>query len=211
MLKPLLPSHERTMSRRSAVVEALSAIGSPARMAVPALLEWFKSANADADSIGNVLSQLIRPDDGPALMAVMALLDHPQARESALRLLLQLRPQGLAPHPALVRLLHDPNKNIQRYAFVVLGRLGASARPAVPHVLEVAQSSDFSIRYRAIRTLGEIGERATAAIPALLEWSHDTDAFIRLASAESLQKIDPMTAAKGDITNTTTATPRSQS
>lgn len=194
-------SRMEDMSRRTAVTQALAAVGPAARTAVPALLEWLKIPN-DNYLIGLEM-QLLRSEDGPALMA---LLDHPQARMPALDLLQQLRPQGVAPTPALVRLIDDPDEQIRRKAFLVLGGLGPSARPAVPRLLEAARGTNFRARYQALRALGAIGEGATEAVPALQEWSRHTNTFIRLASLDALKQIAPEATAKTGATNPPVAT-----
>jgi HEAT repeat protein len=79
--------------------------------------------------------------------------------------------------------------------------LGASARPAVPRLLEAGRNTNFGVRYQAVRALGAIGEGAVEAVPALREWSRDTNSFIRLASKDALKKIIPNEVAASGPTN----------
>jgi HEAT repeat protein len=165
----------------------------------PKLLNPVRRSFANEAMVRRVaIEQALMAVGPPACPALMEFLDQPRDRDFALSLLIQLRPRGLAPHPALVRLIDDPDQRVRDNAFLVLGLMGASASPAVPRLLKVARGADLRVRCQAIRAMGEIGPSAAGAVPALREWSQDTNALIRMACADSLGKIEP-SAASGTV------------
>src|SRR6516162_3849713 len=91
----------------------------------------------------------------------------------------------------LIRRLKSPHDVKRIHAGLLLGRMGAEAREAVPTLLELLQGESVHNRKLAAWTLGYIGQGAVEAIPALLVALRDTDEGVRKMACEALEKINP--------------------
>ena len=91
-------------------------------------------------------------------------------------------------------------------AVASLSQMGASAREAVPIVIDVLTDRQAHMRWQAAGALGNIGRAARQAVPALIRSSKDAEFTMRLATLSALKKIAPeeervlsaFTAALGD-------------
>jgi len=80
--------------------------------------------------------------------------------------------------------LKDSNPKTRVGAAWALGRIGPSAAPAVPALIEALSDPDKLVRTQSIAALGKIGPGAAAAIPSLDQLATDNDwATRKLASA----------------------------
>jgi HEAT repeat protein len=91
----------------------------------------------------------------------------------------------------LIRRLKSPHDLKQIHAGLLLGRMGAEAREAVPTLLQLLQDASAQNRKLAAWTLGYIGQGAVAAIPTLLVAVQDTDEGVREMARGALEKISP--------------------
>lgn len=89
--------------------------------------------------------------------------------------------------PLLVPLLDDASR---RAAICeALGRIGPSAKPAVPKLASLLASGSKDDRVRVLRTLGQIGSAANEALPAIATARSDADAGIRIAAYQAVATI----------------------
>jgi HEAT repeat protein len=91
----------------------------------------------------------------------------------------------------LIRGLKSPHDLKRIHAGLLLGRMGAEARVAVPTLLELLHEEYAQNRKLAAWTLGHIGQGAVDAIPALLVAVRDSDEGVRQMACEALEKINP--------------------
>jgi HEAT repeat protein len=78
-----------------------------------------------------------------------------------------------------------------------LGRLGPSAAPAAPTLIDALKSPAVLVRQNAALALGEIGPEARTAVPALIAGLTDPEWQVRRAAAVALGKIGPDAKAAG--------------
>ena len=91
----------------------------------------------------------------------------------------------------LIRGLKSPHDLKRIHAGLLLGRMGAEARVAVPTLLELLHEECAQNRKLAAWTLGHIGQGAVDAIPALLVAARDSDEGVWQMAREALEKINP--------------------
>ena len=91
----------------------------------------------------------------------------------------------------LIRRLKSPDDVKRIHAGLLLGRMGAEAREAVPTLLELLHEQSAPNRKLAAWTLGYIGQGAVEAIPALLLGLRDSNEGVRQMACEALDKINP--------------------
>ncbi len=89
--------------------------------------------------------------------------------------------------PHLIARLKDPNPSVRRAAAGDLGQIGAEAKDAVPHLVDLLlKDPDKGVRRAAASSLGQIGPAAKDAVPHLVELLKDPDADVRRAAAGAL-------------------------
>ncbi len=91
----------------------------------------------------------------------------------------------------LIRRLKSSQDVKRIHAGLLLGRMGAEARVAVPTLLELLHDECAQNRKQAAWTLGNIGQGAAEAISALLVAVRDSDEGVRQMAREALEKINP--------------------
>ena len=101
--------------------------------------------------------------------------------------------------PALTDLLDgDADRERKRWAVIALGRIGPSAAPAVPAIIDFLESdsNEWICRASAFVALGRIGPEARMAVPLLLQrTTTEMDADNRRHLAAALLRIDPESQA----------------
>lgn len=172
-------------SRRWAAV-ALTRIGSPARDAVPALVDSLdKGDDALTDQALVALAKAgpIGPEYIPKIIQVVS------AKKRQIQFLGPIGP-GLL--PTLTSFLKDPDPSVRSQAAFAIAQMGSSAGSAVPSLINDLSSTDNSVRLQAINALGEIGSPgASEAISPLKGLLTDTDPVVRVAASGALAKLDP--------------------
>ena len=91
----------------------------------------------------------------------------------------------------LIRRLKSPHDVNRIHASLLLARMGAEAREAVPTLLELLHEECAQNRKLAAWTLGHIGQGAVEAVPALLVAVRDSNEGVRKMACEALEKISP--------------------
>jgi len=122
-------------------------------------------------------------DEGVPGLLVKALADPDQSVRWCAGLALRKRPSPEAIQ-ALVSLLGDRDALTRRLAGDALLAIGS---PAVPELLEVLQSGEYSSRLEAVRALARIGDPRT--IPALFEALNEGSALVEYWASEGLEKM----------------------
>lgn len=122
-------------------------------------------------------------DEGVPGLLVKALADPDQSVRWCAGLALRKRPSPEAIQ-ALVSLLGDRDALTRRLAGDALLAIGS---PAVPELLEVLQSGEYSSRLEAVRALARIGD--PRAIPALFEALDEGSALVEYWASEGLEKM----------------------
>jgi HEAT repeat protein len=89
----------------------------------------------------------------------------------------------------LIQRLKDPQLTVRVHAGVLLGGMGAKARPALPTLLELLASDDRHNRRLAALTLGFLGHEVAEGVPPLRNALHDEDETVRRLAADALQEI----------------------
>lgn len=97
----------------------------------------------------------------PAVVLLIQSLSDPHLAPSAANVLGMLRLESDITVPALAECTHSPQKLLRGYAAISLGKFGASARAAVPHITNLLVDTDDSVRIAATNTLALITADAT--------------------------------------------------
>jgi HEAT repeat protein len=120
--------------------------------------------------------------------AVQALKDKdPLVRCRAVALLAHVDPKHPDVLPHILELLKQPIDRTE--LFLVLGRMGPEAAPAVPTLTKLLADADAPTRRWAINALRWIGPASRPAVPALLEQLHAAAPLTRIAAVNALQAI----------------------
>jgi HEAT repeat protein len=95
-------------------------------------------------------------------------------------------PGGVPPAvQSLLRAMQDPRSRWM--AVVALGEMGATARDAVPALMEALEDDDSAVRWDAAKALGKLGPAAARAVPALVAVLHEqSDAIVRQYAVAAL-------------------------
>jgi len=91
--------------------------------------------------------------------------------------------------PRLKATLRNDDPYVRSFAAFTLGRLGASAAPAVPALIEAYRQEEKEGRGAAVVALGALGESAAEAVPALIEGLANPVNHRRWSAARSLGRI----------------------
>jgi len=96
-----------------------------------------------------------------------------------------------------------PRRDVRADSCMLLGRLGAAARPAIPELIRLLRDDeDRFVRLFAAYSLGSIATRDdTAAVEALVMATKDKEKFVREAASETLSIVAPAAARKAGLTN----------
>jgi HEAT repeat protein len=146
---------------------AVIAIGSDS-VSVPLLREILSKRNEKyyiADALGE-----LGPAAAPAVPELKQLLGnkgYPVRRAGALALG-KIGPGALDALPQLVQALDDP-QDYHHYPGQIAQAIASIGPQAVPYLITVLETENFTIREGVAKTLGEIGADAETAIPALIE------------------------------------------
>ncbi len=90
-----------------------------------------------------------------------------------------------------IKLLDDPDKQWQRWAVEVLGKIGPQAEPAVPTLIKRLNAEGESVRSAAAFALGKIGPGAADAVPAMVKAFWKSGYFHQGIIIQSLAGIGP--------------------
>jgi HEAT repeat protein len=177
------------VEKRRAAVEALAALGSDIKGVVPGLIVALKDKDAGVQL--EATTALVRIGQ-PAVPALRATLNDEQARDGALRTLVQCGPAGVA---ALTGALKDADEVVRGESARALGGMGTDAAAAVPALIETLKDPDRSVRREAVHALGRIGGDTQTSVPAIVALLKDPWAVNRGEAAIALQRLGPQARA----------------
>jgi HEAT repeat protein len=181
-------------SLQTAVIEALGAIGSAAKPALPTLAT-VKGRTIDLDlAIKQSTRQILAADD---TRDVKALVEQTTSRDAGLRLravktLGSLKAEAAAAVPAVLLALNDPDGDVRRAAVAALRLIQPQVKPSkelIQAIVVDLADADDNVRLNAVRTLGKLGTAASAALPALQPLLSDPDKDVRRAAGEAVVKL----------------------
>ena len=167
---------------------AVIAIG-PDSVSVPLLREILSKRN-EKYYIAEVLGEL-GPAAAPAVPELTQLLGNNKSyvRRAGALALGKIGPEALDALPQLVQTLDDPQE-YHTHPGDIAQAIANIGPQAVPYLITVLETENFTIREGVAKTLGEIGADAEAAIPALIEKLSDKDKRPHIY-ASALGKIGP--------------------
>jgi hypothetical protein len=136
------------------------------------------------------------PAAAPVLVELLQGADN-NVRASASSCLRELGPRARHALPALLKVVHGPDKNAGAYALDAAACIDAGE--VVPELADVvAQPNPFPNNYHrawCVLRLAEAGPRARRAVPVLLSLLGDRDKELRIVAREALEQIDPAALA----------------
>ncbi len=165
-------------------------IGPPARVAIPPLVDWLKTADPALDG-GNVADALgaIGAAAVPPLAELLADKDTaPHVQRRVLRALGAAGPEGAA---ELVRVLEKGNAALRPEAVRILGQMGPAGVGALPRLLEMAKSTEADQRFNAVYTFYMLGPEARPAAPLLVAALKDTNAQAAGYAVQAFRTVQP--------------------
>lgn len=167
---------------------AVIAIG-PDSVSVPLLSEILSKRN-EKYYIAEALGEL-GPAAAPAVPELKQLLENKgyHVRRAGALALGKIGPAALDALPQLVQALDDPQE-YHHYPGQIAQAIASIGPQAVPYLITVLETENFTIREGVAKTLGEIGADAETAIPALIEKLSDKDKRPHIY-ASALGKIGP--------------------
>jgi HEAT repeat protein/lysophospholipase L1-like esterase len=189
----IIPIPERRLAAdasRAALIAALGAADADTRREAAWALGRGDGV-ADADIVAALRAALGDPEERVRAEAAGALgrrhaagatadlqraLSDPRAavRWRAAEALAGLPPPAADAVPTLATQLSSPDAHIAQFASWQLGEIGATARPALPALLEALRTSpDFGVRAVSAQTLGRVGPDDEAVLAALAAALHD--------------------------------------
>ena len=106
---------------------------------------------------------------------------------------------GATAVPALKQMLRSKSDAIREYAGYALSLTGA---PAVPTLIDAMQATDDSVRASAAFALADMGNAAQEAIPALTHAARDPHEWVRRHATEGLGLIGQLVSDEMDLSET---------
>lgn len=172
---------------RGIAAQTLGKLGPAADAHRPALFEMLKDPNLDsAINAALTLATLGEPVPEAARLYALALTRDGSAKKLAEN---ALRKIGLPAVAALQLVLkEEKERHVRREAISMLGKLGETARPAIPELVEALGDKEIDIQNHAAMALVDMGaapvEASAAMIRMMMEWSEfrpkALDAFEKL-------------------------------
>jgi HEAT repeat protein len=175
---------------------SLGELGIDAKSAIPALID----ALGDSDTMVRVAAVRALGGMGDeGIKAIPALIEVMKNDEVYLREQAAFALSNIATEPkeinvvikAYTELLKDDTALLRRIAAQMIGGYGASAKKAVPDLIEALKDENSSVRKAVAYALGEIGPDASDAVPALLDlYLNDELEKVRKAAFWAINKIN---------------------
>jgi HEAT repeat protein len=138
----------------------------------------------------------------PALIDVAAKGGSPVARRQALLALASMGPAARAVVPAATQALRDPDALVRYSACYALGKMGVTALEARPALEQELENKDPHLALAAAWALARIDPDCThtppRALPLLVKGLADADPMVRLEAAGAVRCLGPMARPAAD-------------
>ena len=108
-----------------------------------------------------------------------------QEAETILMVIASFGREGVEP---LGRTLKSDDASTRAYAANGLGKIGAAAEDAVPHLMHALKDDDARVRRNAVWALQQIGRQTERSIPAITDALDDDDPEVVVQACESLRQ-----------------------
>ncbi len=176
---------------RRSVAQILGQIGPRADPAVPDLLELLHDPDPQTRALAALALGKIGTSLDEVVPALAKLLDEPGDRLGALKGIWELRARARGAIPALVVVMRtDADGELRWMATEALAKMGPTAQPALPQLIEALADPVPAVRSHAAESLRKIGPEATAALPALRRLVNDPDAEVRKEVGRAIKAIE---------------------
>lgn len=200
-------AQEKNVVMRRAAISVMRGFGAEAREAVPVLIAALDDPDPgdprESPSVSYLAAIILGGIGSDAKSAADALIklqhgDNVNLRGASLETLAKIVPRDPRVIPIFLDVLkNQDHKELRRGAARALGILGATAKEAVPGLIDALRAKDIgdqmlevALKEACIWALGEIGPDAKAAIPILREMSTHLDPNIRSEVKNALEKIE---------------------
>jgi HEAT repeat protein len=186
--------HPGDPNTRWFVAEALGAIDTQGREAIPALTHALTDESANVRHGAAIALGAIGRNAKAALPALQSVVQGKDAtmRVAAAATIWKITGDAKAAMPILQRTLDDAQSPDLFLAVSAVQDIGPAAKAAVPSLTVLLRHKDPRLRARAAEALGSIGPPAAAAAASLAEAIRPSDGYRaeRLAAAEALWHIN---------------------
>lgn len=182
---------ENLSAVRVDAASTLGQMGGAAVAAVPALIESLKSGDWELVKASAHAIERISPDSDLAFNAVIgAYVTALNNPDTRQRweAVAALARLGARAKPALPHLIRLLEDPTSGAAWA-LGCMGAAAAPATPNLTQALRRPDADVRRQAADALGRIGPAASEAVPALVSAMADRDPEVRWRAAAAIGRI----------------------
>lgn len=181
---------------QEAVIGALGRIGSPARVALPAMARA-KGRTVDLDlAVRQATDQILAASDSQDVAALTKQLASADSsvRLRAVKALGNLGPAARFAVPDLTAALNDRDADVRRAAVAALRAVFPEAAASEAVVRSIAldfRDPDPGVRLLAVRAVARFGRRAAVVLDDVQQLLTDADPDVRRAAAEAVGRISP--------------------
>lgn len=180
--------HSKAARQRWGAAYALSLVGPPEMIALPALLEALGADDGDVRwAAGNIVLRM--PATERLIGALRELVAHGSAlqRKMATYCLRDLNAPSPAVENTVRAALNDTDRGVRLAAMSALARLAIDRPTAARDLIRMLNDEDVSVRRVAAAVLGLLGERSEAVRSALEVAANSDDPSLQRAAVRSLR------------------------
>lgn len=172
-----------TQVRRDEATAALRAMGTNA---VPMLTRRLSEKEPFSRQVRVWLGGHLPGQMGRAFTKNLKPVFYADIRSTAARGLTLLGTNAAAAAPALLKALHDPEREVIWNAASALGEIG---EPAVPGLIPLLDDPNYLVRHASVFALGQVGRPALSAAPALVRRVAEKNNEVRASALYTLSRI----------------------
>ena len=189
---------------RAAAARALYLLGVAALPTLELLTASLKDDDGEVKKFAQFAIWRLGADAAAAVPALQKAYEagSKEQKKFILRIFERMGPAAKAALPTIRSAMYDKDWNIHRRGFFAAAKLGASAKPLVPIILDILRETNDSDLFRqGMTVLASIGQDARSALPALRKALRGEEPYHRLNSSNTMwamSKIGGLT--KEDLT-----------
>jgi len=159
--------HPQDIAERLHAAEAIAGYG---RRAVPPLCDLLRHRDSKVREFAVVAIVRIGPEAEQAVPQLTAILEvaRDPTRATAALALGRIGPAATPAVPAILRVAHDPDRGLRKYAINALASIGTVE--AVRALTALLQSDERDLQIAALKAIQQCGPSAVTALPELLEF-----------------------------------------